>query len=67
MMPCLLKFVNKELHTPKVIKAALHENPLFLIFTVKNLRYLFKSVEANGINFRICNEEYKDFKMITTA
>ena len=63
-----LKFVNKELHTPKVIKAALHENPLsFKYSQLKTYDICLNAVEANGINLEFVPEEYKDFKMITTA
>ena len=61
-----LKFVNKELHTPKVIKAALHENPLSFKYShLKTYDICLNAVEANGINLEFVPEEYKDFKMIT--
>lgn len=63
-----LELVIPELHTEKVVKAALKENPLsFKYSELKTYDICLHAVKLDGINLEFVPDELRDHKMIMTA
>lgn len=63
-----LQHVSPELHTKRVILAALKQNPLsFRYSCLRDYDTCLEAVKANGINLEFVPDEFRDHNMIMTA
>ena len=64
----VLQFVSPELHTKKVISAALKQNPLsFRYSCLRDYDICLEAVKADGINLEFVPNEFKNHDMIMSA